>query len=163
MKKCNKCGYPGLDDNATKCRCGAVENKRVPFSIIMLQVGFLTLLELFFLAITIDISSYLSLNNLLISIAFIYIIQCVVYASINIMLNKNTSSKTTTFTEFEVKNPIKKVKPSETNPTSSSQTSSNNSDNLLTGIVIGSLLSHSTNNNHDSYDTGFSSDSCSCD
>lgn len=97
---------------------------------------------------------------------------------INKMLNKNTipetTSITTTFTRFEVQNPIKRVKPSETNSPSSSQTSSNNSDNLLTGIVIGSLLSHSSNNNHDSYsgshdtndsyNTDFSSsDCCSCD
>lgn len=174
MKKCNNCGYLGLEDDAVKCKCGAVKINdtvtKTPFYAIMLLILLLT-----FVVMGILIIVYPPFNNALISndcnsliysFIFLFILQCGIYALFSKLTSKKesceTTLKSTTFSNVEIKSYVNKNKSNaSTCTTSTTQNNSYSDDNMLTGIVIGAVAANLLSDNHSHNDSNCSNDSFS--
>lgn len=174
MKKCNNCGYLGLEDDAIKCKCGAVkinETISTPFYIIMLIIGMITLVEIAFIALgylTFEpyfiVTSSINYDYLIYSFMFIFILQCGIYVLFSKLTSKKesceTTLKSTTFSNVEIKRYVNKNKSNTgTCTTSTMQNNSNSDDNMLTGIVIGTVAANLLSDNHSHNDSNYSDDS----
>lgn len=144
MKKCNKCGYPSLEDSAKKCRCGAIEDNTlftciVPIFILSNIESFLFLMGLILLNIEVDRE-----NTYLYSFLVLYLSQCLIYFIYNKNRIKKSGAKITEFTYFDTKVAFKKKEDYSSRVVDFKQDapkdSCNNGNTLLKGIVAGVVI-----------------------
>ena len=151
MKKCNNCGYSGLDDGATKCRCGAIEKttiSQIMFNMLLLSSFEFAVFGGMLLMINFQSHIEINIDHYLYFIIGLYFLQCLVYYIFNKLTFKNTDSKITTFTLIEPISFNKRNKTTDESIKSSSSNHSNSSnDNLITGIVIGAVGAELLDNN----------------
>lgn len=150
MKKCNSCGYPSLDDNAKKCRCGAIVDNTLFHCIVTIFI--FSAIESIFITIGLIMQN----NNIDREDSFLYLFltlyfsQALIFYFYNKNKIKKSGAKITTFTHNEPTVTFKKNENYSSRVVDFKQEaptqSSNNGSSFLTGVVAGVVINEILDN-----------------
>lgn len=150
MKKCNSCGYPSLDDNAKKCRCGAIVDNTLFHCIVTIFI--LSAIESIFITIGLitqnnNIDREDSFLNLFL---ILYFSQALIFYFYNKNKIKKSGAKITEFSPIEPSVTLKKNENYSSRVMDFKQEvptqSSNNGSSFLTGVVTGVVINEILDN-----------------
>lgn len=150
MKKCNSCGYPSLDDNAKKCRCGAIVDNTLFHCIVTIFI--FSAIESIFIIIGLIMQN----NNIDREDTFLYLFlilyfsQALIFYFYNKNKIKKSGAKITTFPDNEPTVTFKKNENYSSRVVDFKQEaptqSSNNGSSFLTGVVAGVVINEILDN-----------------
>lgn len=149
MKKCSNCGYPSLDDNAKKCRCGAIVDNTLFHCIVTIFV--LSIIESIFITI-----GLITLNNnidredsFLYLFLILYLSQALIFYFYNKNRIKKSGAKITEFTPIKPSVFLKKNENYSSRVVDLKQEEPKNCHNgngFITGVVAGVVINEILDN-----------------